>query len=67
MTGDKSLHVVPGEKLPISRAQCTDHLAIHNHLRLFTSTGASHYRLALNWSLILPRGDLSDVNTEALR
>lgn len=50
-----------------SRAQCTDYLAIRGHLRLFASTGASHYRFALNWSLILPQGDLSNVNTEALR
>ncbi|KAK7922769.1 hypothetical protein WMY93_009671 [Mugilogobius chulae] len=39
----------------------------HSHLRLFASTGASHYRFALNWSLVLPQGDLSKVNTEALR
>lgn len=49
------------------RAQCTDYLAIRGQLGLFASTGASHYRFALNWSLILPQGDLSNVNTEALR
>ncbi|CAK6956598.1 LOW QUALITY PROTEIN: beta-klotho [Scomber scombrus] len=67
VTGDGSLHPVPGIKLSTSRAQCTDYLAIRGHLRLFASTGASHYRFALNWSLILPQGDRSNVNTEALR
>ncbi|KAG7230292.1 hypothetical protein INR49_024396 [Caranx melampygus] len=67
LTGDGSLRPVPGEKVRTRPAQCTDYLAIHGHLRLFASTGASHYRFALNWSLILPQGDLSNVNTEALR
>ncbi|KAM7417697.1 hypothetical protein PAMA_017376 [Pampus argenteus] len=67
LTGDGSLRLVPGVKLRTSRAQCTDYLAIRGHLRLFVSTGASHYRFALNWSLILPQGDRSSVNTEALR
>ncbi|XP_034086762.1 beta-klotho isoform X1 [Gymnodraco acuticeps] len=67
VTGDGSLRPVPGIKMPTRRAQCTDYLAIRGHLRLFASTGASHYRFALNWSLLLPQGDLSNVNTEALR
>uniref|UniRef100_UPI0037E8D64B beta-klotho n=1 Tax=Semicossyphus pulcher TaxID=241346 RepID=UPI0037E8D64B len=67
LTGDNSLHPVPGVTVHTRPAQCTDYLAIRGHLRLFASTGASHYRFALNWSLILPQGDLSNVNTEALR
>ncbi|KAK5864827.1 hypothetical protein PBY51_016038 [Eleginops maclovinus] len=67
VTGDGSLRPVPGMKMHNRRAQCTDYLAIWGHLRLFASTGASHYRFALNWSLLLPQGDLSNVNTEALR
>ncbi|XP_028272220.1 beta-klotho isoform X2 [Parambassis ranga] len=66
-TGDGSFHPVPGVKIKTRQAQCTDYLAIRGHLRLFASTGASHYRFALNWSLILPQGDRSNVNTEALR
>uniref|UniRef100_A0A3Q2Z2Z8 Klotho beta n=1 Tax=Hippocampus comes TaxID=109280 RepID=A0A3Q2Z2Z8_HIPCM len=66
-TGDGSLHAIPGVKLHTKRSQCTDYLAIRNHLNLFASTGATHYRFALNWSLILPHGDLSSVNVEALR
>ncbi|XP_047441183.1 beta-klotho [Mugil cephalus] len=67
LTGDGSLRPVPGVKLHTRRAQCTDYLAIRSHLRMFASTGASHYRFALNWSLILPEGDRSNVNREALR
>ncbi|KAF3693880.1 Beta-klotho [Channa argus] len=67
LTGDGSLHPVPGVKLHPRQPQCTDYLAIRDHLRVFASTGASHYRFALNWSLILPQGDPSNVNTEALR
>ncbi|XP_072252534.1 beta-klotho [Leuresthes tenuis] len=67
LTGDGSLHPVLGVKLQTRPAQCTDYLAIRGHLRLFASTGASHYRFALNWSLILPQGNRSRVNTEALR
>ncbi|XP_076020999.1 beta-klotho [Genypterus blacodes] len=66
-TGAGTLRPVPGVKLPTRGAQCTDYLAIRDHLRLFALTGATHYRFALNWSLILPRGDVSDVNTEVLR
>lgn len=67
LTGDGSLRPVPGVKLQTRQAECTDYLAIRSHLRLLASTGASHYRFALNWSLILPQGDLLNVNTEALR
>ncbi|XP_073342580.1 beta-klotho [Pagrus major] len=67
LTGDRSLRPVPGATVHTRQAQCTDYLAIRSHLRLFEPTGASHYRFALNWSLILPQGDLSNVNTEALR
>ncbi|XP_043984063.1 beta-klotho [Gambusia affinis] len=67
LTGDGSLQPLPGVKLNTRAAQCTDYLAIRNHLRLFASTGASHYRFALNWSLILPEGSRSNINTEALR
>ncbi|XP_077466032.1 beta-klotho [Stigmatopora argus] len=66
-TGDGSLRVIPGVKLHTNRSQCTDYLAIRSHLYLFASTGATHYRFALNWSLILPNGDLSNINVKALR
>lgn len=58
---------VPGVMVSTRPPQCTDYLSIRSHLALFASTGASYYRFALNWSLILPQGDLSQVNNEALR
>ncbi|KAK6298359.1 hypothetical protein J4Q44_G00314140 [Coregonus suidteri] len=67
LTGDGALRPVQGVKLHTRMPQCTDYLAIRGHLGIFESTGASHYRFALNWSLILPHGDLSNVDTEALR
>nr|XP_015800536.2 beta-klotho [Nothobranchius furzeri] len=67
LTGDGSLRPIPGAKLHTRPVQCSDYLAIRNHLRLFASTGATHYRFALNWSLILPQGDRSSVSTDTLR
>lgn len=67
VSGDGMLLPVPGVKLQTRPSQCTDFLTIQSHLRLFASTGASHYRFALNWSLVFPQGDLSGVNKEALR
>ncbi|XP_010895756.2 beta-klotho [Esox lucius] len=67
LTGDGALHPIQGVKLHTKGAQCTDYLAIRGQLGLFASVGASQYRFALNWSLILPNGDLSRVDTEALR
>ncbi|KAJ8015382.1 hypothetical protein DPEC_G00025550 [Dallia pectoralis] len=67
LTGDGALHPIQGVKLHTRGAQCTDYLAIRGHLRLFLSVGASQYRFSLNWSHILPNGDLSRVDTEALR
>ncbi|KAL0974090.1 hypothetical protein UPYG_G00215260 [Umbra pygmaea] len=67
LTGDGALRPVQGVKLHTRGAQCTDYLAIRGQLALFESVGASQYHFALNWSLILPHGDLSSVDTEALR
>ena len=67
LTGDGSLRPVRGVRLHTREPQCSDYLAIRGHLRLFESTAASHYHFALNWSLILPRGDLASLDTQALR
>ncbi|KAJ8382660.1 hypothetical protein SKAU_G00034380 [Synaphobranchus kaupii] len=67
MSGNGVLSPVEGVHLQTRGAQCSDFLAIQKHLDLLQATGADHYRFALNWSLILPRGDLSAVNREALR
>ncbi|KAJ3587305.1 hypothetical protein NHX12_010903 [Muraenolepis orangiensis] len=67
LTGDGGLHVVSEVWVKTREPQCSDYPAIQSHVKLFASTGATHYRFGLNWSLILPQGDLSTVNTEALR
>ncbi|XP_036407776.1 beta-klotho [Megalops cyprinoides] len=67
LSGDGTLRPVAGVQLQTRGPQCSDFLAIQKHLRLLEPTGAGHYRFALNWSLILPHGDLSAVNSEALR
>ncbi|CAL8264013.1 unnamed protein product [Lota lota] len=67
LTGDGGLHVVSEVRVKTREPQCTDYPTIHSHFQLFASTGATHYRFGLDWSLILPQGDLSTVNTEALR
>ncbi|XP_033889767.3 beta-klotho-like [Acipenser ruthenus] len=67
ITGDGGLHKISGVKLKTRSAQCTAFSAIRNHLRLVRKLKVDHYRFALNWSLILPNGGLSTINSEALR
>ncbi|KAM5192652.1 beta-klotho [Mantella aurantiaca] len=67
ITGDGFLHAVKGVKLKTRPPQCTDFITIKKHLALLTNMKVTHYRFALNWSLILPKGDLSTVNREVLR
>ncbi|XP_061107942.1 beta-klotho [Conger conger] len=67
MSGNGDLHPVEGVRLQTRGAQCSDFLAIQKHLDLLQATGVDHYRFALNWSLILPRGDLSVIDRKVLR
>ncbi|KAM4807654.1 beta-klotho [Rhinophrynus dorsalis] len=67
ITGDGNLSVVKGVKLKTRPAQCTDFISIKKQLTLLTRMKVTHYRFALNWSLILPNGDLSVINREVLR
>ncbi|XP_075423938.1 beta-klotho [Ascaphus truei] len=66
-TGNGDLHAVKGVKLKTRPAQCTDFISIKKQLALLTRMKVTHYRFALNWSLILPKGDLSTINREVLR
>ncbi|KAG9347173.1 hypothetical protein JZ751_006100, partial [Albula glossodonta] len=66
-TGDGALSPVSGVRLQTRGAQCSDFLSIQKHVSLLQATGAGYYRFALNWSLILPNGDLSVIDTEVLR
>ncbi|NXY87827.1 KLOTB protein, partial [Alcedo cyanopectus] len=67
VTGDGLLHKVKGVKLKTRAAQCTDFVSIKKQLDLLEKMKVTHYRFALDWSLILPRGDLSVVNRQVLR
>ncbi|XP_041931529.1 beta-klotho [Alosa sapidissima] len=66
-SGDGSLRPVSGVTLRTRGAQCTDFLSIRRHLQLLETTHVTHYRFALDWSLLLPDGDPSHVDQEALR
>uniref|UniRef100_A0A8B9F146 Klotho beta n=1 Tax=Amazona collaria TaxID=241587 RepID=A0A8B9F146_9PSIT len=67
VTGDGLLHKVKGVKLKTRPAQCTDFVSIKKQLDLLEKLKVTHYRFALDWSLILPNGDLSVVNRQVLR
>ncbi|KAM4708404.1 beta-klotho [Discoglossus pictus] len=67
ITGDGFLHAVKGVKLKTRPAQCTDFISIKKHLGMLTRMKVTNYRFALNWSLILPNGDFSNINREVLR
>ncbi|NXK52382.1 KLOTB protein, partial [Chauna torquata] len=67
VTGDGLLHKVEGVKLKTRPAQCTDFVSIKKQLDLLEKMKVTHYRFALDWSLILPNGDLSVVNRQVLR
>ncbi|KAM8939747.1 beta-klotho [Pelodytes ibericus] len=67
ITGDGILHAVKGVKLKTRPAQCTDFLTIKKQISLLTKMKVTDYRFAFNWSLILPKGDLSIINREVLR
>ncbi|KFP98100.1 Beta-klotho, partial [Leptosomus discolor] len=67
VTGDGLLHKVKGVKLKTRPAQCTDFVSIKKQLDLLEKMKVTHYRFALDWSLILPNGDLSVVNRQVLR
>uniref|UniRef100_A0A8B9P4G5 Klotho beta n=1 Tax=Apteryx owenii TaxID=8824 RepID=A0A8B9P4G5_APTOW len=67
VTGDGLLHKVKGVKLKTRPAQCTDFVSIKKQLDLLEKMKVTHYRFALDWSLILPNGDLSVINRQVLR
>lgn len=48
-------------------SQCTDFLFIQRHLQLVEAAGTTHYRFALDWSELVPSGDVSSVDGEKLR
>ncbi|KAE8629395.1 hypothetical protein XENTR_v10000476 [Xenopus tropicalis] len=67
ITGDGILHAVKGVKLKTRPAQCTDFTSIRMQITMLTRMKVTNFKFALNWSLILPKGDLSVINREVLR
>ncbi|KAF5891917.1 beta-klotho, partial [Clarias magur] len=67
VSGDCSLHPVAGVTLHTRGSQCTDFLSIQKHIHLLEVTGSSHYRFALDWPRLFPKGDVLSVDAEAVR
>nr|XP_020641833.1 beta-klotho isoform X1 [Pogona vitticeps] len=67
VTGDGLFYEVKGVKLKTRPAQCTDFVSIKTQLELLSKMKVTHYRFALDWSLLLPSGNLSSINREVLR
>ncbi|XP_051882723.1 klotho isoform X2 [Pristis pectinata] len=49
------------------KAQCTDYTTIRQEIQLLQNTHATHFQFSLNWSLLLPSGDSTQVNRANLR
>ncbi|KAH0616250.1 hypothetical protein JD844_027224 [Phrynosoma platyrhinos] len=67
VTGDGLFYQVKGVKLKTRPAQCTDFISIKAQLELLSKMKITHYRFALDWSLLLPSGNLSSINHQVLR
>ncbi|XP_042325019.1 beta-klotho [Sceloporus undulatus] len=67
VTGDGLFYQVKGVKLKTRPAQCTDFISIKAQLELLSKMKLTHYRFALDWSLLLPSGNLSSINHQVLR
>ncbi|XP_066430720.1 beta-klotho [Eleutherodactylus coqui] len=67
ITGDGFLHAIKGVELKTRASQCTDFITIKKQLALLKTMKVTNYKFALNWSLIMPKGDLSSINREVLR
>ncbi|XP_051505984.1 beta-klotho [Myxocyprinus asiaticus] len=66
-SGDGALKPIAGIMLHTRGAQCTDFLFIQRHLFLLGVTGSTHYRFVLDWTQLMPNGDLTSINSENLR
>ena len=67
VTGNRVLHRVDGVTLKTRPHQCTDFVSIKRQLEMLAKMKVTHYRFALDWASILPTGNLSTVNRQALR
>lgn len=67
VTGNRLLHPVDGVKLKTRPGQCTDFVSIKRQVEMLARLKVTSYRFALDWPSILPTGNLSTVNRQALR
>ncbi|XP_043726821.1 beta-klotho isoform X1 [Cervus elaphus] len=67
VTGNRLLRRVDGVRLKTRPAQCTDFVSIKRQLEMLARMKVTHYRFALDWPSILPTGNLSMANRQALR
>ncbi|XP_035968013.1 beta-klotho [Halichoerus grypus] len=66
VTGNRLLHRVEGVRLKTRPAQCTDFGSIKRQLEMLARMKVTHYRFALDWPAVLPTGNLSVVDRQAL-
>ncbi|XP_078401463.1 klotho [Cetorhinus maximus] len=63
INGTGKLLKVKGVMGQARKAQCTDYSTIRQEIYLLQNTHATHFQFSLNWSLILPTGNI----TQAIR
>lgn len=66
-SGDGTLRPVVGVRLRTRGSQCSDFLAIQRHIRLIEMTASTHYRFGLDWTQLVPSGDVSLPDWKAVR
>ncbi|CAK6433226.1 unnamed protein product [Pipistrellus nathusii] len=67
VTGNRLLHPVAGVKLKTRPGQCTDFVSIKRQVAMLARMKVTSFRFALDWPSILPTGNLSTANRQALR
>ncbi|XP_053564431.1 klotho [Bombina bombina] len=66
MNKTKGLTKVNGIKVPKRKTHCVDFAIIRHQISVLRETQISHFYFSLRWSLILPQGNLTQVNTKIL-
>ncbi|XP_069747745.1 klotho isoform X2 [Narcine bancroftii] len=67
INGTGNLVKINGVKGQSRKAQCTDYTSIRQEIHLLQNTHTSHFQFSLNWSLLLPSGDTTQVIRANLR
>ncbi|XP_055480278.1 beta-klotho [Psammomys obesus] len=66
-TGNRLLHPVEGVRLKTRPSECTDYVSIKKRVDMLVKMKVTHYQFALDWTAILPTGNVSKVNRQVLR